>query len=173
MIETRDIVKKTSGCYEIDLFPCVEYADRKQASRKGKRCRESRYDITWKKHVARADRTVSIENFEAREKVRATMRARRRRTCIFTSKESCCRRRGKKRGKRKKERKKRETSGGSSMFLRDWSNADPGGWSFVVLESCLESKHVRVLRRESISGPSLVERKELVPTGQDLCPTYI
>ena len=27
--------------------------------------------------------------------------------------------------------------------------------------------------RESISGPSPVERKELLPTGQDLCPTYI
>lgn len=50
------------------------------------------------------------------------------------------------RRRKKKERKEKR----SWMFLRDWSNVDPripGGCSFVVLESCLESKHVRVLRR--------------------------
>lgn len=48
------------------------------------------------------------------------------------------------RRRKKKERKEKR----SWMFLRDWSNVDPripGGCSFVVLESCLESKHV--LRR--------------------------
>ena len=50
----------------------------------------------------------------------------------------------KRRRKRKKERKEKREARGSWMFLRDWSNV---GYSFVVLESCLESKHVRVLRR--------------------------
>lgn len=83
------------------------------------------------------------------KKVRATMTARR------CSQHASSRRKNRVVGKeeeggekKKKERKKREASG--SWMFRDWSNVDPripGGCSFVVLESCLESKHVRVLRR--------------------------
>lgn len=60
---------------------------------------------------------------------------------------------------------------GRAMFLGDWSSVDRrSGWSFVVPASCLESKHVRVLRRTDgnryLDRPS-GERKELLR--QDLC----
>ena len=58
----------------------------------------------------------------------------------------------KRRRKRKKERKKGEKRSErivdvSSRLVERRSTDTGGGCSFVVLESCLESKHVRVLRR--------------------------
>lgn len=83
----------------------------------------------------------------------------------------------KRRRKRKKERKEKREARGSWMFLRDWSNVGYRGRMLVRRVGELFRKQARPSPssngRESISGPSPVERKELLPTGQDLCPTYI
>lgn len=82
------------------------------------------------------------------KKVRATMTARR------CSQHASSRRKNRVVGKeeeggekKKKERKKREAIVDVSSRLVERRSPDTGGCSFVVLESCLESKHVRVLRR--------------------------
>lgn len=76
------------------------------------------------------------------------------RTCISQSKESCSR--------KKRERKNRWVA----MFPRDWSSVEPRSErSFVVLENCLESKHVRVLlRMDENRYLNLSSREKLLAT---------
>lgn len=107
------------------------------------------------------------------KKVRATMTARR------CSQHASSRRKnrvvGEKGGeKKKKERKKREAIVDVSSRLVERRSPDTGGM-LVRRAGELFRKQARPSSngRESISGLSPVERKELLPTGQDLCPTYI
>lgn len=111
------------------------------------------------------------------KKVRATMTARR------CSQHASSRRKNRVVGKeeeggekKKKERKKREAIVDVSSRLVERRSPDTGGM-LVRRAGELFRKQARPSPssngRESISGPSPVERKELLPTGQDLCPTYI
>lgn len=182
MIETQDIVEKmiAHNEIEIDLFSCVDRKGKKRGARTGIALLLSTASGTLEEPF------VSIENFDARvaytrggeESSRDDDSEEMLATCIFASKESCCRkRRG---GRREEEKRKKEKRSDRGCFfdsrLVERRSPDTGGM-LVRRAGELFRKQARPSPssngRESISGLSPVERKELFPTGQDLCPTYI